>query len=273
MEREKQVRVHNLTKTFYKGTPNEKKVLNGLHLDIYKGDFISVLGGNGAGKSTFLNCLSGSLLMDSGSIHIGSEEVGYWKEEKRARLIGRVFQDPLQGTAPRMTVFENLSLALRRGKPRGLRKGTPAHERALFQEKLAVLELGLEERLDTPMGLLSGGQRQAIALVMAVLTKPDLLLLDEHTAALDPKTAHVIMELTDRLVQDQAISTLMITHNMQQALEYGNRLIMLARGEVVLDLSGKEKEALTIPDVLHYFQQFSFDDAQIRKKVSSATSL
>lgn len=257
MTQEKQVSIKELTKTFYKGTPNEKRVLNGLSLDVYEGEFISVIGGNGAGKSTFLNCVSGSLPIDKGSIRFGDKEVGHWKEEKRAGLIGRVFQDPLQGTAPRMTVLENLSLALRRGQRRGLKRGTAPNEREMFKEKLSFLGLGLDKRLDTPMGLLSGGQRQSIALLMSVLKKPELLLLDEHTAALDPQTAKIVMGLTDSMVQKEQLSTLMITHNMQHALEYGNRLIMLAQGEVIMDVSGEKKETLTIPEILDFFHRYS----------------
>lgn len=257
MSRKKQAIIQHLNKTFYKGTPNEKKVLNDLSLDIYKGECISVIGGNGAGKSTLLNCLSGSLPIDSGSFQLCEKEIGHWKEEKRATLLGRVFQDPLLGTAPRMTVLENLSLALRRGQRRGLKKGTTSEERIFFQEKLKSLRLGLEQRLDTPMGLLSGGQRQSISLLMAVLKKPELLLLDEHTAALDPQTARTVMELTDQLIKKEEISTLMITHNMQYALEYGDRLIMLAHGKVIMDVSGEQKKELTIPEILTYFQEYS----------------
>ncbi|EDP68370.1 ABC transporter ATP binding protein [Carnobacterium sp. AT7] len=249
-----------ITKQFNKGTANQNTVLNQLDLEVKKGDFITIIGGNGAGKSTLLNSIAGNFMIDKGSIMLGDKNLTALKEEKRAGFIGRVFQDPVMGTAPRMTVGENLAIAYRRGKKRSLRKGTTEKERAYFKSILGELGLGLENRLDNEMGLLSGGQRQAIALLMATMNKPDLLLLDEHTAALDPKTAKIVLEITRKRIEQEELTTLMITHNMNDALKYGNRLVMLDNGQVIVDLSGEEKKNLTVADVLVLFQTATDED-------------
>ncbi|WP_034550110.1 ABC transporter ATP-binding protein [Carnobacterium funditum] len=245
----------DISKSFYPGTPNQNNVLNQLNLTVKKGDFITIIGGNGSGKSTLLNSIAGTFLIDKGSIKINDEEIKKLKEEQRANMIGRVFQDPLMGTAPRMTVSENLSIAYRRGQKRTMRRGSSSKEREYFERLLIKLDLGLEKRLDSEMGLLSGGQRQAIALLMATMKRPELLLLDEHTAALDPKTASVVLELTRKRIEEEDLTALMITHNMQDALNYGNRLIMLDKGRVIIDLSGKDKQDLTVEEVLDLFQK------------------
>lgn len=247
--------LNDISKTFYPGTANQNNVLKKLNLTVKQGDFITIIGGNGSGKSTLLNSIAGTFLVDQGSIKINEKEIKKFKEEQRANLIGRVFQDPLMGTAPRMTVSENLSIAYRRGQKRTLKKGSSSDERQYFKTLLTKLDLGLEKRLDSEMGLLSGGQRQAIALLMATMKNPDLLLLDEHTAALDPKTASVVLELTRKRIEEENLTALMITHNMQDALNYGNRLIMLDNGRVVMDISGKDKQDLTVIEVLNLFQK------------------
>lgn len=249
------LKLKDVSKTFYPGTPNQNNVLNKLNLIVKKGEFITIIGGNGSGKSTMLNSIAGTFLIEKGSIKINQREIKKLKEEQRAKLIGRVFQDPLMGSAPRMTVSENLSIAYRRGQKRTLRKGSTVNERHYFETLLTKLDLGLEKRLDSEMGLLSGGQRQAIALLMATMKKPELLLLDEHTAALDPKTAKVVLELTRKRIEEEELTALMITHNMQDALNYGNRLIMLDKGRVVIDLSGDDKKDLTVSEVLDLFQK------------------
>lgn len=255
MEQKNVLILKNVSKTFYSGTPNQNNVLNKLNLIVEKGEFITIIGGNGSGKSTMLNSIAGTFLIEKGSIKINEKEIKKLKEEQRAKLIGRVFQDPLMGTAPRMTVSENLSIAYRRGQKRTLRKGSTVNERHYFEALLTKLDLGLEKRLDSEMGLLSGGQRQAIALLMATMKKPELLLLDEHTAALDPKTATVVLELTRKRIEEEELTALMITHNMQDALNYGNRLIMLDKGRVVIDLSGDDKKDLTVSQILDLFQK------------------
>ena len=247
--------LNDISKTFYPGTANKNNVLKQLNLTVKQGDFITIIGGNGSGKSTLLNSIAGTFLVDQGSIKINEKEIKKLKEEQRANLIGRVFQDPLMGTAPRMTVSENLSIAYRRGQKRTLKKGSSSDERQYFKTLLTKLDLGLEKRLDSEMGLLSGGQRQAIALLMATMKKPELLLLDEHTAALDPKTASVVLELTRKRIKEENLTALMITHNMQDALNYGNRLIMLDKGKVIMDISGKDKQDLTVVEVLNLFQK------------------
>lgn len=258
--------INHIKKTFHAGTANQNEVLKGLDLDVQQGDFITIIGGNGAGKSTLLNSIAGNFLIDSGSITINDKEVTKLKEDQRAGMIGRVFQDPRMGTAPRMTVGENLAMAYRRGEKRRLRKGTSANEQVYFKEQLARLDLGLEDRLDTEIGLLSGGQRQAITLLMATMKRPELLLLDEHTAALDPKTAKVVLALTNECIQKEGLTSLMITHNMQDALTYGNRLVMLDYGKVVVDLSAKEKANLTVPDVMNLFQTAT-KDGQVKDEM------
>ncbi|HIS43217.1 MAG TPA: ABC transporter ATP-binding protein [Candidatus Limiplasma pullicola] len=247
----------NLHKTFNPGTVNEKTALDGVSLTLRDGDFVSVIGGNGAGKSTLLNAVAGTWLVDSGTIAIDGVNVTRLPEHKRARFIGRVFQDPMMGTAATMQIEENLALALRRGKRRTLRVGITAAERDQYRELLKILDLGLEERLTTKVGLLSGGQRQALTLLMATLQKPKLLLLDEHTAALDPKTAAKVLETTERIIQRDHLTTLMITHNMRDAIAHGNRLIMMYDGRIVVDVSGEEKRRLTVEDLLALFEKAS----------------
>ena len=247
----------NLHKTFNPGTVNEKTALDGVSLTLRDGDFVSVIGGNGAGKSTLLNAVAGTWLVDSGTIAIDGVNVTRLPEHKRARFIGRVFQDPMRGTAAPMQIEETLALALRRGKRRTLRVGITAAERDQYRELLKILDLGLEERLTTKVGLLSGGQRQALTLLMATLQKPKLLLLDEHTAALDPKTAAKVLDTTERIIQRDHLTTLMITHNMRDAIAHGNRLIMMYDGRIVVDVSGEEKRRLTVEDLLALFEKAS----------------
>lgn len=244
-------------KTFEAGTINENHVLRGLDLQVAEGDFISIIGGNGAGKSTLMNCLAGTLMVDEGEIVLDGQTITNLPAAKRAKLISRVFQDPKQGTASRLTIEENLAVAYKRGQSRGLAWGVRDHQRQLFQEELKVLGLGLENRLKVATEFLSGGQRQALTLVMAALVKPKLLLLDEHTAALDPKTSDMVMTLTQDIVTSHDLTALMITHNMEHAIQYGNRLIMLHQGKVVVDVAGQEKQNLTVPDLLDLFHQNS----------------
>ena len=245
--------VRNLYKTFNAGTINEKRAMNGLSLTLEDGDFVTVIGGNGAGKSTLLNLVAGVFPPDSGTISIDGQNVTKLPEHKRAKFIGRVFQDPMMGTAATMGIEENLALAFRRGQGRGLRYGITNAERKQYREKLAILGLGLEDRLTSKVGLLSGGQRQALTLLMATLKKPKLLLLDEHTAALDPKTAAKVLETTERIVRRDRLTTLMITHNMRDAIAHGNRLIMMDGGQIVADIRGEEKRNLTVQDLLDKF--------------------
>ena len=228
------LQIIDIYKTFNAGTINEKKALQGLSLHIKPGEFVTVIGGNGAGKSTLMNSVSGAYTVDEGKILINGVDVTHLPEHKRAKYIGRVFQDPMMGTAATMQIEENMALALRRGKRRGLRVGITKKERALFREQLATLDLGLEDRMTAKVGLLSGGQRQALTLLMASLQKPELLLLDEHTAALDPKTAAKVLEATQRIVSENNLTTLMITHNMKDAITYGNRLIMMCDGRIMV---------------------------------------
>ena len=249
--------IKEVSKTFNAGTVNEKTALNGVSLTLNDGDFVTVIGGNGAGKSTLLNAVAGVWPVDQGSISIDGVDVTHLPEYKRARYIGRVFQDPMMGTAATMQIEENLALARRRGKPRSLRPGITAAEREEYKELLKSLNLGLEERLTAKVGLLSGGQRQALTLLMATLQKPKLLLLDEHTAALDPKTAAKVLEVTDRIIRQERLTTLMITHNMRDAIAHGNRLIMLYEGRIAVDVSGEDKERLTVEDLLGMFEKVS----------------
>ena len=243
----------NVSKTFHPGTVNARTALDDLSLHLNEGDFVTVIGGNGAGKSTLLNAIAGTFAVDSGSIAIGGQDVTRLPEFKRAALIGRVFQDPMQGTAATMQIEENLALAARRGQPRGLRWGITKEEREKYRKLLQPLDLGLENRLTAKVGLLSGGQRQALTLLMAALKRPKLLLLDEHTAALDPKTAAKVLSLSDQIVAENHLTTLMITHNMKDAIRHGNRLLMMSAGRIVLDISGEEKKKLTVEDLLHRF--------------------
>lgn len=252
--------VKDIKKTFNKGTVNEKKALQGLSLHLNDGDFVTVIGGNGAGKSTMLNAIAGVWPVDSGTITIDDIDVTKQPEYKRAKYIGRVFQDPMMGTASNMQIEENLAIASRRGKFPGLGWSSKASQREKFREMLAELDLGLEDRLTSKVGLLSGGQRQAVTLLMATLNNPKLLLLDEHTAALDPKTAAKVLALTEKIVTREHLTTLMITHNMRDALRYGNRLIMLHNGKIIIDISGEEKQSLDVSDLLKMFEKASGDE-------------
>ena len=252
--------INNIYKTFNAGTVNEKTALKGLSLTLEAGDFVTVIGGNGAGKSTMLNAIAGVWPVDSGSIVIDGMDVTKLQEYKRAKFLGRVFQDPMTGTAATMEIEENLALAMRRGEHRTLRRGIREKERQQYRELLAGLGLGLEDRMTSKVGLLSGGQRQALTLLMATLKKPKLLLLDEHTAALDPKTAAKVLETTDRIVNRDKLTTLMITHNMKDAIAHGNRLIMMMDGNVILDIRGEEKSKLTVEDLLHKFEEASGEE-------------
>ena len=252
--------IKNIYKTFNPGTVNEKTALNGLSLTLEDGDFVTVIGGNGAGKSTMLNAVAGVWPVDEGHILIDGADVTRLPEHKRAAYLGRVFQDPMTGTAATMQIEENLALAARRGKVRTLRSGITKAERAEYIERLKILDLGLEDRLTSKVGLLSGGQRQALTLLMATLKKPKLLLLDEHTAALDPKTAAKVLEATDRIVERDHLTTLMITHNMKDAIAHGNRLIMMYEGRIVVDVSGEEKQKLTVEQLLELFSKASGSD-------------
>lgn len=242
-----------IVKKFNPGTINEKVALNGLDLKLAKGDFVTVIGGNGAGKSTMLNAISGVFKVDSGSIVLDGVDITNLPEYKRAKYLGRVFQDPMMGTAADMQIEENLALASRRGKRKTFAPGIKKTERADYREILAELDLGLENRLSEKVGMLSGGQRQAVTLLMAAMQQPKLLLLDEHTAALDPKTAAKVLEITERIVNENGLTTLMITHNMKDAIAHGNRLIMMHEGRVIIDVSGAEKMSLTVEDLLEMF--------------------
>ncbi|MEA4971784.1 Choline transport ATP-binding protein OpuBA [bioreactor metagenome] len=254
------LKVTNVRKTFNKGTINEKKALNGINLQLNEGDFVTVIGGNGAGKSTMLNMIAGVYPIDSGKIEIDDINISRDAEFKRAKYIGRVFQDPMMGTAAGMEIQENLALALRRGKKRGLGWGIKSNEKEIYQNALAKLSLGLEDRMSSKVGLLSGGQRQALTLLMATLKKPKLLLLDEHTAALDPKTAAKVLELTNEMVTRDNLTTLMVTHNMKDAIAIGNRLIMMNEGKIIYDVSGEDKKRLTVDDLLKKFSEASGDE-------------
>ncbi len=262
--------ITNLQKTFNAGTINAKTALSGLNLTLNDGDFVTVIGGNGAGKSTLLNAIAGVWKPDFGTISIDGVNVTNMPEHKRAAFLGRVFQDPMKGTSPDMEIAENLAIAARRGTKRKLIRGIKKGERSEYKKLLATLELGLEDRLSAKVGLLSGGQRQAVTLLMATLKKPKLLLLDEHTAALDPKTASKVLEITDKLVTENNLTTLMITHNMHDAIKYGNRLIMMHEGKVIVDISGEDKKKLTIKELLGLFEkasgsEFSNDKVMLSK--------
>ena len=245
--------LNHVYKTFNPGTINAKTALQDLCLTLNDGDFVTVIGGNGAGKSTMLNAVAGTFAVDAGTIAIDGKDVTHLPEHKRAQFIGRVFQDPMMGTAPTMQIEENLALAARRGKRRGLAWGITRAEREEYREKLKTLGLGLEDRMTSKVGLLSGGQRQALTLLMASLRRPELLLLDEHTAALDPATATKVLELSDRIVAENHLTAMMITHNMRDAIIHGNRLIMMNAGKIILDISGEEKKQLTKEDLLARF--------------------
>jgi putative ABC transport system ATP-binding protein len=254
------LKITNLHKTFNPGTVNAKKALNGLNLEIADGEFVTVIGGNGAGKSTLLNAICGVWRPDGGKIEIDGIDVTAMPEHKRAKFLGRVFQDPMKGTAPDMEIAENLAIAARRDVRRRLVWGVKKQERESYRQLLSQLDLGLENRLSSKVGLLSGGQRQAVTLLMATLKRPKLLLLDEHTAALDPKTAAKVLEITDRIVTENKLTTLMITHNMRDAIEHGNRLIMLHEGRVIIDVEGEAKKNLTVEALLDMFSSASGDE-------------
>lgn len=247
--------VRNITKTFNPGTVNEKTALSDLSLHLAPGDFATIIGSNGAGKSTLLNAVAGSFYVDSGSIELGGQDITFMAEHRRSRAIGRLFQDPLKGTAPNMTIEENLALAfLRTAEGKAPFSRISKKDKELFAERLKLLDMGLEDRMKNPVGLLSGGQRQALTLLMATVVTPKLLLLDEHTAALDPATADKVIDLTKKIVARENITCLMVTHNMKQALEMGNRTLMMSEGRIVLDIAGKEREGLTVDDLLRRFK-------------------
>lgn len=249
--------IANVKKTFNKGTINEKKALSGIDLHLNPGDFVTIIGGNGAGKSTMLNMIAGVYPIDCGTIVIDGINISRKPEHQRARYIGRVFQDPMRGTAANMEIQENLAMAFRRGKIRGLSWGIKNNEKDFYRESLAALNLGLQTRMSSKVGLLSGGQRQALTLLMATLQKPKLLLLDEHTAALDPKTAKTVLELTSQIVSEQGLTTLMVTHNMRDAIHIGNRLVMMHEGRIIYDIAGEEKKKLEVEDLLEKFEAAS----------------
>ena len=254
------LKLDNIHKTFNPGTINEKIALNGVNLTLNEGDFVTVIGGNGAGKSTTLNAIAGVWPIDSGKIYIGGDDVTKLSEHKRAKYLGRVLQDPMTGTATTMSIEENMAIAARRGEKRGLSWGITHQERDTYREMLKALDLGLEDRLTSKVGLLSGGQRQAITLLMASIKKPKLLLLDEHTAALDPKTAAKVLEISDKIIAENHLTAMMVTHNMKDAIVHGNRLIMMHEGKVILNISGEEKKKLTVEDLLHQFEKVSGEE-------------
>ena len=252
--------IQNIHKTFNPGTINEKVALNGVNLNLNPGDFVTIIGGNGAGKSTTLNAIAGVWSVDEGKIIIDGVDITKLSEHKRALYLGRVFQDPMTGTAATMSIEENMAIAARRGERRGLGWGITKKERERYKEALKELDLGLEDRLSSKVGLLSGGQRQAITLLMASLKKPKLLLLDEHTAALDPKTAAKVLAISDKIIQEHQLTAMMVTHNMRDAIIHGNRLIMMNEGKVILDIKGEEKKKLTVEDLLQKFEEVSGEE-------------
>ena len=254
---DRMLKLTNITKTFNVGTINEKQALTGVDLYLRQGDFVTVIGGNGAGKSTLLNMIAGVYLSDTGAIILDGVNITEQPEHVRAKLLGRVFQDPMRGTAAAMEIQENLAMAYRRGKRRGLNWGITKQEKALYKEKLAALDLGLEARMTSKVGLLSGGQRQALTLLMATLQKPKLLLLDEHTAALDPKTARKVLDVTEQMIEEEHLTAMMVTHNMKDAIRLGNRLIMMHEGHIIYDVAGEEKKRLKVEDLLKKFETAS----------------
>lgn len=253
------LKIQKVSKTFNLGTVNEKKALNSISLELLEGDFVTIIGGNGAGKSTMLNMVAGVYPIDCGYIYLDDKNVSLFAEHERAKLVGRVFQDPMMGTAADMEIQENLAMANRRGKKRTLRWGITKEEKKVFHSELKRLGLGLEERMSSKVGLLSGGQRQALTLLMATLQKPKLLLLDEHTAALDPRTAKKVLDLTEEIVNEQQLTALMVTHNMQDAIDIGNRLIMMHEGRIIYDVRDEEKKKLQVSDLLKKFEEASGD--------------
>jgi putative ABC transport system ATP-binding protein len=254
------LRLDNIKKTFNPGTINEKIALDGVNLTLQEGEFVTVIGGNGAGKSTMLNAIAGVWMLDAGGIYIGGDDITKLSEHKRAKYLGRVFQDPMTGTAATMSIEENMAIAARRGKSRGLSWGITKAEREEYKEALRTLNLGLEDRLTSKVGLLSGGQRQAITLLMASIQKPKLLLLDEHTAALDPKTAAKVLEISDKIIAEHHLTAMMVTHNMKDAIAHGNRLIMMHEGKIILNIAGEEKKKLTVNDLLAQFEKVSGEE-------------
>ena len=256
------LKVENLYKVFFPGSVNEKVALNHVSFELNQGDFVTIVGGNGAGKTTLLNCIAGVFPVEDGSVHLNGDDITRLPDYKRAQFICRIFQDPMQGTAGTLTVEENLALALRRGQKRRLRRAITERERKIFKEKLTVLQLGLENRLSTQVKLLSGGQRQALSMLMATLPQPKLALLDEHTASLDPKTGTRVLELTRTLFEEQGITTLMVTHNMEQALTMGNRTIMMHEGRIILDLKGAKRKDMTVPKLIELFYECSGEKMQ-----------
>ncbi len=263
------LKINSIEKTFNPGTINEKKALDGVSLHLNPGDFVTIIGGNGAGKSTLMNAITGVWPVDNGSIYLDNVNVTGLPEHKRAKYIGRVFQDPMMGTAPDMQIIENLALAQRRGKSRTLKWGITRKEKAVFHEKLKMLGLGLEDRLSSKVGLLSGGQRQALTLLMASLQKPKLLLLDEHTAALDPTTAAKVLEISDEIIREDNLTAMMITHNMNDAIAHGNRLIMMNEGKIIYDVQGEEKKKLTKKDLMAKFAEIAGHQVESDKMLLS----
>jgi putative ABC transport system ATP-binding protein len=257
---EEMLKIEDVVKVFNPGTINEKIALDGVNFSLKEGEFVTVIGGNGAGKSTMLNAIAGLWPVDFGRISIGGEDITRYSEHKRAQFLGRVFQDPMMGTAATMSIEENMAIAARRGKSRGLSWGITRAEREKYQEMLGMLHLGLEYRMTNKVGLLSGGQRQAITLLMASIQKPKLLLLDEHTAALDPKTAAKVLEISDRIIAENHLTAMMVTHNMRDAIAHGNRLIMMHEGKVILNIAGEEKKKLTVTDLMQQFEKVSGEE-------------
>lgn len=263
------LKVNSIEKTFNLGTINEKKALDGVSLHLNPGDFVTIIGGNGAGKSTLMNAITGVWPVDNGSIYLDGVNITGLPEYKRAKYIGRVFQDPMMGTAPDMQIIENLALAYRRGKKRTLKWGITKKEKELFHEKLKILGLGLEDRMTSKVGLLSGGQRQALTLLMASLQTPKLLLLDEHTAALDPKTAVKVLEISEEIIERDNLTAMMITHNMNDAINHGNRLIMMNNGKIIYDVQGEEKKNLSKADLMQKFAEIAGEEAESDKMLLS----
>ena len=253
------LKINNICKSFYKGTINEKVLFTDFNLHVKKGDFVSIVGSNGSGKTTLLNLISGNLPVDSGKIFVGDRDFTHLKDYKRSEKIARVFQNPAVGTCPTMTIFENMSIADNKLKPFNLTKGLNTKRKDFYRSQLEILGLGLEDRMDAVAGNLSGGQRQALALIMATMVKPDLLLLDEHTAALDPKSSDIVMELTQKIVEEKDVTTLMVTHNLRYAVNYGNRIIMMHEGDAILDKIGEERDSETIDSLLKVFNEISIE--------------
>lgn len=253
------LRLENIDKTFNKGTVDEKVLFSGFDLSVKKGEFLAVVGSNGSGKTTILNIISGDILPDGGKVYLAGEDITSKKNFVRARKIARVFQNPSVGTCPGMTIFENMSIADNKGKRFGLTRGLNHRRRDFYREALSTLGMGLEDRMSTRAGVLSGGQRQALALIMATLSDPELILLDEHTAALDPKSADIVMRLTDKLIREKQLTAIMVTHNLRYAVEYGTRSIMMHEGGIVMDISGEERQKLTIDDYLTRFNEISIE--------------